>query len=149
MQPTDRTWPRSTAHELDAFVQRFERAALLPEEWTHAAHLVVGTWYVYEYGAGEALVRLRAGITRLNEAHSTPNTETRGYHETITRAYVQLIAAFVVSQRSKGALACVCDVLEGPIGLRDVLFTYYSRSRLNSVVARKGWVEPDLRPFPK
>jgi hypothetical protein len=30
---------------------------------------------------------------------------------------------------------------------RNLPFTYYSRERLMSPEARRGWVEPDLRPL--
>lgn len=72
----------------DEVVARFTACRLSHSEWTHQAHLAVGLWHVHHYGADEALTRLRVGIRRLNGSHWTPNSATRGYHETITRAYV-------------------------------------------------------------
>ena len=40
-------------------------------------------------------MRLRSGIRRLNESHGGVNSATDGYHETITAAYVQLLAQYL------------------------------------------------------
>ena len=80
---------------LDDLAGRFQGCAIPAKEWTHAAHLVVGLWHVHRYGAMDALVRLRAGIRRLNESHGGVNSTTNGYHETITAAYVQLLTQYL------------------------------------------------------
>ena len=54
-------------------------------------------WHIDRYGTEEALSRLRVGIRRLNESHGTPNSDDDGYHETITRAYVQLLSQYYAS----------------------------------------------------
>src|SRR4051812_31129777 len=78
-------------------VSQFLDASLPRAAWTHESHLRVGAWHVDRFGAGEALPRLRAAIRRLNEAHGTANTPTSGYHETVTAAYVTLIAAHLAA----------------------------------------------------
>jgi hypothetical protein len=78
-----------------ALASRFAALTLPKEEWTHAAHLTVGAWHVDRHGPVEALARLRDGIRRLNESHGNVNTATDGYHETITAAYVTLLAAYL------------------------------------------------------
>lgn len=131
-----------------ALAARFTALTLPKEEWTHAAHLTVGAWHVDRYGAGEALMRLRDGIRRLNESHGSVNTPTSGYHETITVAYVQLIAAYLDACPAALPLdARVERLLAGPLAARDMLFTFYSRERLMSMDARAWWVEPDLSPL--
>jgi hypothetical protein len=84
---------------LDDLAGQFRACTLPHGEWTHTAHLRVGTWHVHHFGADAALALLRTGIRRLNDFHGTPNTETRGYHETITVAYVRLIAEFLAPIR--------------------------------------------------
>jgi adenylate kinase family enzyme len=127
---------------------QFEACAVPAKAWTHAAHLVVGLWHVTRYGREEALVRLRAGIRRLNESHGGVNSETRGYHETITAAYVTLLAQFLAGRRADETLdACVTRLLEGPLAARDALMAFYSRDRLMSTEARAAWVEPDITPL--
>ena len=77
---------------LDHLVEQFCACTPLRGEWTHSAHLRVGAWHVHKFGAAGALEKLRTGIRRLNDFLGTPNNETRGYHGTITVAYVRLIA---------------------------------------------------------
>ena len=91
------TWTSDA--QLDDFVARFRERTLPKSEWTHAAHLSVGAWHVHRYGVEEAVNRLRQGIRALNDSHGTANTDSSGYHETITRAYAHLIAEFLSEQR--------------------------------------------------
>lgn len=131
----------STADLVRAFVAR-----TLPKSlWTHEAHLRVGLWHVQHHGADEALRLLRERIAAYNEAVGTANTDDSGYHETLTRFYVQVIAAFVAASKDR-------DDLERRLieerGARDLPLRYYSKERLFSVPARRGWVEPDLRALP-
>jgi hypothetical protein len=139
------SWP--AAEELEDLVARFQARTLPKPEWTHQAHLAVGTWHVHRLGPDEALVRLRSDIRLLNDAHGTPNTDTSGYHETITRAYVMLLAAFIAGRDGQTAAVCAQALLASPLAARDALLTYYSKDRLMSVEARLKWVEPDRGAF--
>jgi 4-hydroxy-tetrahydrodipicolinate synthase len=135
------------ARDLDDLAARFEQAAIPAAAWTHTAHVLVGAWHVEHFGAG-ALARMRAGIHRLNEAHGTPNTATRGYHETITRAYLELIAGFFARFPPGISFASRASaLLAGPLAHKDALFAFYARERLMSAAARAGWVEPDRMPL--
>jgi hypothetical protein len=143
-RPTLMTWP--SAEQLDDLVLRFRECRLPKEEWTHLAHLAVGTWHVRALGPEAAVEQLRERIRRLNDSHGTPNTETRGYHETITRAYVLLIADLLRTWPVEAAPGeCARAVLASAIAPKDSLLIYYSKDRLMSVEARLGWVEPDRR----
>lgn len=127
---------------------RFESCRLSKAEWTHQAHLAIGMWHVHTVGADEALTRLRVGIRRLNDSHGTANTDSSGYHETITRAYVQLLSRFL----SECDLTTPLDervalLLSGPLAERDALLKFYTRERLMSPQARAKWVEPDIMPL--
>lgn len=131
--------------DLDDIAERFLACHLSPKEWTHQAHLTVGLWHVHRHGPEDALTRLRVGIRRLNESHGTPNSDTRGYHETITRAYVQLLSEFLSACPVEIPLTgLVARLLAGPVADKDVLLRFYSRDRLMSAGARAEWMEPDI-----
>jgi hypothetical protein len=138
-------WP--TSDELDDLVARFRARTLPKGEWTHLAHLAVGTWQVHAHGPDQALELLRTGITRLNEAHGTVNGDNSGYHETVTRAYVCLLSEFIRTHSGLAVADCVQALLVSPFAEKTALFRYYSRKSLESVTARKGWVEPDIGPL--
>jgi hypothetical protein len=140
---------RRTLTQIDALAARFEAAAIPAVEWTHEMHLIIGSWQVVRFGAAAALERLRAGIRALNTAHGTVNSDTRGYHETITRAYVRLLDGFLRGRPPAEPLDdSVAAMLAGALATREVLLRHYSRAQLFSVAARRGWVEPDLEPLP-
>jgi hypothetical protein len=139
------TWDSDT--DLARLIERFHAATLPAGEWTHHAHLAVGTWHVYHHGADAALDLMRAGILRLNEHHGTPNTDTRGYHETITRAYLLLIGEVLARIPRTTPAAAVSHVLQDSIASAGVLLHYYARDTLMSVAARREWVEPDRQPL--
>ena len=143
MPRTDALFP-----DLDDFAARFAACRIAKSEWTHLAHLAIGMWHIHTYGADDALTRLRNGIRRLNDSHGTLNTETSGYHETVTRAYVQLLSQFLDACPSAMPLAERVSLLSAsPLADRAALLTFYSRERLMSPEARANWVEPDIRPL--
>lgn len=134
--------------EVPRLAAAFELRTLSAAEWTHRAHLLVGLWYASRLPAAEALEAMRTGILRLNEAHGVVTTPTRGYHETITRAYMRIIVGFVAERGRPGDWGTLAADLLARHGERDHLLRHYSRDRLMSPEARFGWVEPDLEPLP-
>jgi len=134
--------------DLDDFAARFVACRIPKAEWTHHAHLAIGMWHVQTHGPNEALTRLRDGICRLNDSHGTPNTDTSGYHETVTRAYVVLLSQFLeVCPRTTTLAERVAVLLAGPLADRNVLLRFYSKELLMSALARGEWMEPDLAPL--
>jgi hypothetical protein len=76
------------------------------------------------------------------------NSSTSGYHETITRGYLQLLAQFLDSGPDGMSLTDrVAVLVASPVAERDVLFTFWSRDTLMSEDARRAWVEPDVSPL--
>ena len=139
-------WPSDD--ELADLVRRFQLQTLPKSEWTHAAHLAVGAWHVHTHGPDDAVDRLRSGIQALNASHGTANTDTSGYHETITRCYVTLIAAFLSHAPAyRGVAESVQLLLSSPLAARDALLAFYTTEALFSVEARRGWVPPDRHPL--
>jgi hypothetical protein len=136
------------ARALDDLVAAFRARTLAHAEWTHAAHLSVGAFYVRHLGAAEALARLREEIPRLNDRHGTPNTATSGYHETITAAFVRLLEEGLATFAPEAPLErCIEALLAGPLGGSRVLLAFWSRELLMSPRARAAWVDPDVRPL--
>jgi hypothetical protein len=131
--------------------ERIARALIdgtLPRaEWTHHAHLRAGLWHVLEHGPFVAMDLLRERICAYNESVGTANTETSGYHETITRFYVVVIDRFLSETDRSQDLDTIAEGLIARYGDRRLPLYHYSEKRLFSPVARRAWVEPDLRPI--
>jgi hypothetical protein len=132
-----------------ALVAAFVARTLPKPAWTHVAHLRVGLWHVRRLGETRAVAALRERIRAYNEAVGTANTDSSGYHETLTVFYVRLIADFL--EPTTAATDGADEDLEARLieycGARDLPLEYYSRDRLLSVEARREWVPPDLKPI--
>jgi len=117
------------------------------DQWTHAAHLTATLRLVRTRDAG--LERDLPGIIRAyNEAVGGVNDDTSGYHETITQAYLAGIRAFAAGLPDGTSDAeAAAALLKTPMGDKAWPLTHWSRARLFSVEARRGWVEPDLKPL--
>ena len=93
--PSRRFAPLRGDQAVEDIVHRFRARTLPREAWTHQAHLAVGLWHVLRHGEDAALAMLRDGIRAYNEAVGVPNSDTRGYHETVTRYYAWAAARFL------------------------------------------------------
>jgi hypothetical protein len=77
--------------DLEGFIRTWEAGALPKEEWTHAAHVAVCAYFSALLQPEAVFLRMKNGILRHNEAVGTPNSEDRGYHETLTVLWVRII----------------------------------------------------------
>lgn len=118
-------------------------------EWTHAAHFAATVWLMRRRPALDLPSAMPDLIRAYNVAVGGRNTDTEGYHETITQASLAAAAAFLARRRADEPLHRVTAALmASPLGTPDWLLAFWSRERLFSVEARRTWVEPDLRPPP-
>lgn len=115
------------------------------EEWTHEAHLAACLCLLREHPGILPERDLPAIISTYNEAVGGQNTDEGGYHETLTQLYVKGVRAFAATLDEAVPLVDVANaLLASEIGPRDWPLCFYSRERLFSVEARRGWVEPDI-----
>jgi hypothetical protein len=116
--------------------------------WTHAAHFAAALWLLAcrpELEPSRELPRL---IRAYNQATGVANTDSSGYHETITQASIRAARCFLAAG-SPGPLFITCNaLLASPLGHPDWLLAYWSRQRLFSVEARRTWLEPDIQRLP-
>lgn len=132
---------------IEKLVESFLAGTLPKQDWTHEAHLKVGLWHLLHYSPAESLQRLRRGVKQYNLICGVANTDTQGYHETITCFYVWLIEQFIKQVETKQPIDTLADELITLYGDRSFPFTYYSKERLMSKTARLQWLEPDLKPL--
>ena len=137
-----------TDDDIAALLEGFRGRTLPKEKWTHAAHWAAALGLIAEDAA--AAYRDMPGMIRAyNESVGGRNTETEGYHETIT------VASLKAAEHALGAApegtplhAVLSDLLAGPCGKPDWILDYWRRETLFSVKARREWVEPDVRALP-
>jgi hypothetical protein len=117
-------------------------------EWTHAAHFASALWLIACCPEIDVCRQMPGMIRAYNEATGGANTDSSGYHETITQASLRAARAFL-ADRTRQPLYAVCnELMTSALGRPDWPLTYWSRALLLSVEARRAWVEPDLQPLP-
>ncbi len=131
--------------ELDTLMARIAAREMPNAEFSHRYHLAMATCTII---AGGTLDDIRATILALNTANNVEQTTTGGYHETITVVWDSLIRAHLASLPIETPrLRAVNSVLH-EFQDKHVLMRFYSRDRIMSWEARKGFVEPDVTPLP-
>ncbi|WP_263417784.1 hypothetical protein [Terriglobus albidus] len=125
----------STHEEIAAFVSAFEAGTLPKERWTHAAHILSGAWYVHVLGPEAALTEMRRHIRAYNEAVGTQNTDSSGYHETITVFWIRMLEHFHCCWVSRKERAAAFSLRKTPIDV-EALHYAYSENALAAELAR-------------
>ena len=136
----------------DTEIERTTRGMIdrtLPKEaWTHEAHFAGALWLVA--ADFEAAQREMPGMIRAyNESVGGINSDTEGYHETITLASLRA-ARHMLDRAAPGTQLhqVLRELMAGEFGKSDWLMAYWSKPILFSAQARRAWVEPDLQPLP-
>lgn len=137
----------------DAALDQLARQVLdrtLPKAaWTHEAHFALALWLIRDRGPSVTPETLRPIITRYNDATGTANTDSSGYHHTITVASMRAAADHL--RRCGAAMPLhrvLASLMASSLGRSDWLLTYWSREALFSVDARRGWRDPDRMALP-
>ena len=77
------------------------------------------------------------------------NSDSEGYHETITRVFLHGVRLFLAEANLREPLhELVNQLLLSPMGRRDWPLRFYSPGRLFSVEARRNFIPPDLAALP-
>ena len=145
----------------DEFLAAFESCSLARKEWTHEAHVRMAWIYAARTPSfPDTLQSARTGIQKLNANFLQRKAATcmrqpskkpdarglDGYHETITTAFVTVIASRVVAGESYDAFR------DRNPDLYDrsfpALLQHYSPCMLYSETAKCEFVKPDLEPLP-
>jgi hypothetical protein len=119
------------------------------EEWTHEAHLAATTYLLLRHAEIDVDAELPDLIRRYNESVGGVNSDSEGYHDTITRVFLHGIRLFLSEADLREPLhEIVNELLLSPMGRRDWPLRFYSRERLMSVEARRTFIPPDPAALP-
>ena len=130
----------ASAHLSDEdFLAAFHSCTLQNSQFHHADHLRLAWLHLHRQPFERALESVRSGIQRFALHHGAPGL----YHETITSAWVRLLAThheltfdeFLLRNRDRLS--------------KDLLHAYWSKPLLDSSRARQEWVDPDLGDLPR
>jgi len=130
--------------EIEAVVHKFESCEYGVKDFDHGKHLAVAAWYLGHFSFENALARMRSSLVRFTAHHGV-----KGYHETITRFWLELVAAHL---HTAPAGSCLTDVVHQLVRVypdKNILFDYYTREVVMSDEARERWVAPNLKALPQ
>jgi hypothetical protein len=135
----------------EELLRRFQDCSLPFDQWTHRAHVKVAYLHLCKYSYAEALERICAGIRKYNAANNVPESETSGFNQTTTVAFLHLIAAVAGAYGRTHAVKTAdefCD-MHPQLMSKHVLRFFYSPQRRMDPKAKTEFVEPDLAPLPR
>jgi hypothetical protein len=110
--------------------------------FSHREHIELAWCYLGHHDVEAANRAIAQAIRHVAALHGAPDK----YHETITRAWVHLVARH---RATSGAASFDEFIAENPRLLdRHLLDRHYSRELIMSDAARARWIDPDLRALP-
>jgi len=122
----------------DDFLSAFHSCRLATSEFRHADHLRLAWLHLHREPFDVALLRVRNGIQTFATHHGVPGL----YHETITTAWVRLLAS-----HDEKSFAEFLKDNEYRLN-KDLLHRFWTPELLASEEAKARWTPPDRRELP-
>lgn len=132
----------------ESLLAGFEDCTLPEAQWNHQAHIRVAYLYLRNHPFDEAFERMRSNLQRYNAARNVPNEPHRGYHETLTIAWLTVVAA-VMKHHGLGKDSLDFCAQQPYLLNRSLLRLYYTRRTIMSPEAKRLFIEPDIAPLPR
>ena len=129
-------------------LQQFEDTTLPTEQWGHREHVKTAYLYLLSHPLDEAIAKMRNGLMAYNAAQNVPDELTRGYHETLTQAWMHLVHVTLELYGRCDTADVFVDANSQLLSKRALLL-FYSRDRILSAEAKREFIPPDLAPLPE
>ncbi|MBP7173108.1 MAG: hypothetical protein KBA33_03430 [Cloacibacterium sp.] len=133
--------------KIQHIIHQFNHQTLPKEKWTHQAHIIVAFWYAQQFSEEEALAKLTDAIKNYNISVGTENTDTSGYHETLTVFWLKLVKEYLEYKKDatiEDAINTFLLLITSGTGFPLI---FYSGEVLFSKEARHHWVTPNKLPL--
>jgi hypothetical protein len=131
----------------ETFLKMFEAGEWPQAQWHHEQHIKVAYLYLRRYSLAEASGRIREKIKALNAAHNVPDLPTRGYHETMTQAWLRLVW-LTLCEYGPAETADAFYERSPQLTQKKTLRLFYSKEVFMAPQAKYEFFEPDLAPLP-
>lgn len=125
------------------FLQQFETCTLAPEHFDHKGHLRLAMLYLTHHSLPEAIDKTTSGIAR----YAASLGATDKFHHTLTEATVRIIGQRFNTQNKVSFDTFMQHNPDLVTDLKSVIAQHYSEQCLNTIDAKRRFVEPDLKPF--
>lgn len=124
----------------EEFLQKFADATLPNTEFKHQAHIRMTWLYLKKYDFTEASQLITQGIKNF----ATANGAAHKYHETLTRAWIQLVADGIAANPTidnfTDFIKAVPELLD-----KNAPLKLYSQTLLDTEQAKHDWLKPDQK----
>jgi hypothetical protein len=138
----DRTHHDATTH--DPRLTEILSGILGPDGvFGHRQHIHLAFVAVHRHGMPEAVERVCGWLRQITAYEKAPQK----YHHTVSRAWVELVAHHVVTEPDRPEFDVFVERHPALLDKR-LLARHYRSTTLAAPEARRGWVEPDVAPFP-
>ncbi len=124
---------------MEDLLDRFVDTSLPADQFHHRQHVQVAWMFVRKYGMPQALAEFTNAIKRFAEAKGAHGL----YHETITWAFLLLIADREARSRCETWEAFAADHPDLLAWKPSILSRYYSKELLASDLAKRVFLFPD------
>lgn len=126
-------------------VEKFNSCELDLKYWRHSSHIIVAFYYAINFKE-KSFECLKNSINKYNESKNLESTVTKGYHETLTFFWVNMIDNFI----KKNAITEFNDqnielLLESELNDKFLPYQYYTKELLFSFEAKQNALESDLK----
>jgi hypothetical protein len=126
----------------DAVLRAFEACQLDPAKFHHADHIRLAWLMIRRYGPTDAETKLLSGIQKFAQHAGAP----KKFHYTITIAWTRLVAS-AYCESDSGDSFYKWIVIHPELLNTRLMDEHYSAGKLESLQARCGWLDPDLKPL--
>jgi hypothetical protein len=134
----------ATPDDFARFLDAVHRGQWPRSDWNHAAHLSAAAAEVCAGDPSTAIDRVRRLILAYNQSQGIVSTPDAGYHETVTRFWVDRLRELVPAlgrdatpfEAARAAVAAFAH-------RRGMLQCYYTFDVLNHRAARASYIPPD------
>jgi hypothetical protein len=130
---------------LIAHGEAFVATSLPKARWTHEGHFAAALYLIARRPDIMPERDMPDMIRRYNLTTGVANTDTGGYHETITQASLIKARAFLATRPKDEPLHLTSAALmQSALGDKNWPLVNWTKQTLFSVEARRYWVAPDL-----
>jgi len=123
--------PKMNQTEIDQLYTLFSNRKMPKKLWTHRAHFIVATCLLLDPVVDEPMNTLRDLIKSNNLYMGVENTDSGGYHETLTWFYFHAIKAILSEKPGLDRYSAVETVLQSPIVDKSYPLKFYEKVKMN------------------
>ena len=132
----------------ETLLAQFEAGTWPLDQWHHRAHIKIAYLYLSRHSLAAATKKVCSGIRAYNAAQQMPESLIRGYHETMTQAWLRLVYLTICEFGPEAGADEFVDQHNQLLSKRALLL-FYSSDLIMSAEAKHRFVEPELAPLPR